>query len=150
VRGSGETRGVGLIEVFDLAQTAQSKLANISSRGFVERGENVLIGGFIIGSGASGARVVIRAIGTSLRDAGVEDALQDPTLQLVNANGSELQTNDNWKSSQQAEIEALQIAPTSDLESALITTLPAGNYTAIVRGKGDTSGVGLVEVFNVP
>jgi hypothetical protein len=85
-----------------------------------------------------------------LREAGVEDALQDPTLQLVDANGSELQTNDNWKSSQQAELEALQIAPSHELESALVATLSPGNYTAVVRGKGDSTGVGLVEVYNVP
>ena len=123
--------------------------ANISSRGFVEAGENVMIGGFIVRGGGGGTRVVIRALGPSLSDRGVEGALADPTLQLVDANGSEIRANDNWKESQQGELEALQIAPANDLESALIATLGGGNYTAIVRGKNDTTGVGLVEVYNV-
>ena len=149
VRGQGDTTGIGLVEVYDLGAAAQARLANISSRGFVETGENVLIGGFIVGGGGGGAGVVVRALGPSLGSQGVAGALQNPTLQLVDANGSEVRANDNWKDSQQAELEALQIGPTDDLESALLASVPAGNYTAIVRGSGETTGVGLVEVYNI-
>ncbi|MDQ6625159.1 MAG: hypothetical protein M3Y69_03315, partial [Verrucomicrobiota bacterium] len=150
VRGKNNSVGIGVVEVYDLAQTAKAKLANISSRGFVDTGDNALIGGFIAGGsgGGTNTKVVIRAIGPSLADAGVAGSLADPTLELKDANGSTVRGNDNWKDSQQAELEAIGIQPKKDAESALIATLPAGNYTAIVRGKGDTTGVGLVEVYN--
>jgi hypothetical protein len=80
----------------------------------------------------------------------VEGALQDPTLQLVDANGTVVRENDDWKQSQRPELEALQIGPSNDLESALIANLSGGNYTAIVRGNAGATGVGLVEVYNVP
>ena len=146
VRGKNDTTGIALIEAYDLAQGAQSTLANISSRGRVETGENVMIGGFIV---SGGARVVVRAIGPSLAEAGVADALQDPTLQLVDANGTEVRANDNWRSDQQAELEAIGIQPSDDRESALIAELGAGNYTAVVSGVANGTGVGLVEVYNV-
>ena len=149
VRGKDDTNGIGLVEVYDVSSGANARLANISSRGVVETGENVLIGGFITGGGDDGARVVVRAIGPSLGAAGVQGALQDPTLQLVDANGTDIRANDNWKESQQAELEALQIAPTNELEAALLATIPGGNYTAIVRGKNGATGVGLVEVYHV-
>ena len=146
--GRGGTSGVGLVEVYDLAQGAQAQLVNISSRGFVVTGENVLIGGFIVGGGGP-ARVIVRAIGPSLGDAGVQGALQDPTLTLVNGNGVVVRSNDNWEDSQRKAIEDSGINPSHERESALIEVLNAGNYTAIVRGKGNTTGVGLVEVYNV-
>ena len=146
MRGAGESTGVGLVEVYDLAGAADSELANISSRGFVQTGEDVMIGGFIVGAGT---RVIVRAIGPSLGNQGVAGALQDPTLQLVDANGTEVRANDNWKSDQQAEIEATGVPPNNDAESALVAALPAGNYTAVVRGTGETTGVGLVEVYNL-
>lgn len=148
MRGAGESTGVGLVEVYDLAAVAASELANISSRGFVERGDNVMIGGFIIGGG--GTRVIVRGIGPSLGNQGVAGALQDPTLQLVDENGTQVRANDNWKSDQQAEIEGSGIPPSDEREAALVATLAAGNYTAILRGQGETTGVGLVEVYNVP
>ena len=147
VRGKENSTGIGVVEVYDLSPAAQSTLANISSRGFVESGDNVMIGGFIVGGGA---RVVVRAVGPSLSDQGIPGALQDPTLQLVDANGAAVRANDNWKSDQQAELEALQIAPRNGLESAVVETLGPGNYTAIVRGNGGATGVGLVEVYNIP
>ena len=150
VRGKNDSTGIGLIEVYDLAQGAQAQLANISSRGFVETGENVLIGGLIVGSGRGDTRVAVRAIGPSLGSQGVNGALADPTLELVDANGTTVRANDNWKSDQQGEIEALGIQPSNDLESALVASVGASNYTAIVRGNGNTTGVGLVEVYNVP
>ena len=151
---SGGT-GIGLIEVYDLAQGANSKLANISSRGFVDTGDNVMIGGLIVGGSNGGsARVLVRALGPSLTNSGVTGALPDPTLELHDGNGGIIAANDNWKtrpdgSSQQAEIEATTLPPPNELESALVRSLPPGNYTAIVRGINNSTGVGLVEVYNL-
>jgi uncharacterized delta-60 repeat protein len=152
---SGGT-GAGLVEIYDLAQTGHSGLANISTRAFVGLDDNVLIGGFIVGGGTTGdtATVLIRGMGPSLANAGVQGALADPTLELHNASGTTIASNDNWKtasdgSSQQADIEATTIPPTNDLESALLQTLPPGNYTAVVRGKNNTTGIALVEVYNL-
>ena len=151
VRGKSDSVGIGLVEVYDLAQSAMSKLANISSRGFVDTGDNALIGGFIAGGfgGGSNTKVVIRALGPSLGDQGVSGALNDPTLELKDGNGSTVRANDNWKSDQRGELEAIGIQPTRDAEAALVATLPAGNYTAIVRGVNDATGIGLVEIYNV-
>ncbi len=150
VRGSGGASGIGLVEAYDLDHAASSKLANISTRGFVDTGDNVMIGGFIMGgNGGENGRVVIRAIGPSLTAFGVEGAMQDPVLELHDSNGSTLTSNDDWQSSQQAEIEAAGLAPTDVHESAIVTSLLNGNYTAIVRGKNNTTGVAVVEVYNI-
>lgn len=149
VRGVGGETGLGLIEAYDLSSGGNSLLANISTRGRVETGENVLIGGFIaVGSGGE-ARVVVRALGPSLAAAGVAEALPDPTLELVDANGSSVHASDNWKDGQRSELEALGLQPSNDFEAALIAAVTGGNYTAVVRGKDNTTGVGLVEVYNV-
>ena len=152
--GKNGGTGVGLVEVYDLDRTVDSELANISTRGFVDTGDNVMIGGFIVGGGSplGTARVIVRALGPSIPVAG---ALGDPTLELHDESGTTIASNDNWKtrpdgSSQQAEIEATTIPPTNDLESALVRTLPPGNYTAIVRGKNSTTGIGLVEAYHLP
>ena len=151
VRGKNGGTGIGLVEVYDLAQLANSKLANISSRGSVDTGDNVMIGGFISGGGGGGfVKIIVRAIGPSLAAAGVTDALQNPTLELRDANGALVRFNDNWKDSQQAEIEATGVPPTNDAESAIVATLFPGPATAIVRGAGGGTGVGLVEVYNIP
>ena len=146
VRGKEDTTGVALVEVYDLDQRTDSKLGNIATRGFVGSDESVLIGGFIVGPTT---KVVVRAIGPSLGNAGIEGALQNPMLDLVDANGEVVRTNDNWKGTQRAEIEAIGIQPSDDRESTLIATLTAGNYTAVVRGVGGATGVGLVEVYNL-
>ena len=148
--GTDNTTGIGLVEVYDLDQSAGSKLANISTRGFVDIDDNVMIGGFIAGPSDTGAtNVLIRAIGPSLSNAGIQDALQDPLLELHDGSGALLTTNDNWKDTQQAEIKATGIAPTDDHESAILQTLAPGNYTAVVRGVSNTTGVGLVEVYHL-
>jgi hypothetical protein len=128
---------------------AQSKPLNISTRGDAETGDKVLIGGFILAGGDAPKRLIIRAIGPSLTGAGVANALQDPILELHDSAGVLLTSNDNWKSDQETEIEATGLAPTNDLESAIITTLPEGLYTAIVSGKDNGTGVGLVEVYDL-
>ena len=145
--GKNGGEGVGLVEVYDLGQGANSRPANISTRGFVDTGDNVMIGGFILSAGS--AEVIVRAIGPSLTSFGVAGALQDPTLELHDANGVLIQSNDNWRSDQEAEIIATNLPPSNDSESAIVLTLTSGAYTAIVRGKDDTTGVGLVEVYQV-
>jgi hypothetical protein len=152
LKGNGGAEGIGVVEVYDLEQAADSKLANIATRGFVETGDNVMIGGLIVGpAGALNSKVVIRAIGPSLGNAGINGAVQDPTLDLVNSNGVIVHSNNDWKvGDQDAELIALSLQPGDDRESALIETVAPGAYTAIVRGSGGTTGVSLVEVYNVP
>ena len=150
--------GVGVVEVYDLSQGNNAKLANISTRGFVDSGDNVMIGGFIVGGGSVGgvSRVLVRAIGPSLAAAGVPGALNDPTLTLYDNNGLVVAANDNWKTndqtsqSQEAVIRATGAPPANDLESAIVETLVPGAYTAIVRGRDNATGVGLVEVYTLP
>jgi hypothetical protein len=150
IRGNNDETGTALVEVYDGDATVDSQLANISTRGPVGVGDDVMIGGFIIGgNGRANGRVVIRAIGPSLSAFGIAGALQDPLLDLKDANGATLLSNDDWRSSQQAEIEATGLAPTDNRESALVTTLADGNYTVIVRGKDNTTGVAVVEVYNI-
>ena len=151
VFGKGGSTGIGLAETYDLGATGDPRLANISTRGFVETGDNVLIGGFIIGGGDAAAMstIVTRAIGPSLSNANVPDPLQDPTVELFDANGTSIAFNDNWKQSQQAELEQAQLAPSDDREAAILRALPNGAYTAIVRGANDSTGTALVELYNV-
>ncbi len=150
VSGKDGGTGIGLVEVYDLDEFIGPILANISTRGFIDQGDDVMIGGFIAGPTGSGTvDVVIRAIGPSLSGFGIADPLLDPILELRDANGGLLASNDNWKETQETEIEATGLAPTNDAESAMLQTLPTGAYTAIVRGAGDTTGVGLVEVYNL-
>ncbi len=147
VRGAGGTVGTGLVEVYDLAPGPGSNILNISTRGTVQTGNDIMIAGFIV-LGDDTQRVLVRAIGPTLADAGVADPLADPTLSLVNRDGTVIEANDNWMDSpEQADIEASTIAPTNPKESAVLQTLPAGNYTAIVRGAGTSTGTALVEVF---
>jgi hypothetical protein len=138
-----------MIEVYDLEASIDAKLANISTRAFINAGDNVLIGGIIGGGNGSQPRVLIRAIGPSLAAFGVADALQDPVLELHDANGRLIVSNDDWEGVQKNEIEATGLAPGNAKESAIIATLLPARYTAIVRGAGNTSGVGLVEVYHL-
>ena len=148
--GVNGTTGLGLVEVYDLDSTTDSKLANISTRGQVLTDDGVMIGGVIV-VGAAPQRVIVRAIGQSLGNAGVAGALQDPTLELHDSNGDVIAFDDNWRDTQQAEIIATGLQPTNDLESAIVTTLPSSpsgiGYTAIVRGVNGTTGVALVEFY---
>ncbi len=142
-RGKNSATGIGLIEAYDLDAAANSKLANISTRGFVDTGDNAMIGGFILGGGT--AKVLVRAIGPSLTSFGVAGALQDPTLDLHDGFGNLIMSNDDWKDTEQSEIAATGLPPTNDRESAILITLLPASYTAIVRGKNETTGVALVE-----
>jgi Metallo-peptidase family M12 len=150
VRGNGNASGVALVEVYDLNQSVDSKLANISTRAFVSTGSNIVIAGFTLGNGAGDDRVIIRGIGPSLIVFGVPDALANPTLELRNSNGTLLMSNDDWQdnAAQAAEITAAGLAPSNDLESAIEVTLPPGAYTALLAGLNEGTGVGLVEVYD--
>jgi hypothetical protein len=145
--GSNASTGVGLIEVYDFDDSVDSKLSNVSTRGFVGTDNDVLIGGFIAAGGNGSSEVVIRAMGPSLAQFGISNFLTDPTVAIYNSNGVLVSFNDNWKTSQQAAIQATGLAPASDFESAILLTLPVGNYTAVVRGKNSSTGVALVEAY---
>ena len=148
VRGKSGGTGIGLVEVYDLESDSPAvQLANISTRGRVETGDNVMIGGLIVG-GSEPGKILVRAIGPSLSDANVADALSDPLLELHDAEGNSL-TNDNWRETQALEIDASTVPPTNDKEAAIVSTLVPGNYTVVVRGKNDTTGVALVEIYNL-
>ncbi len=151
LRGKNGTTGVGLVEMYDLSPTSNSALANISTRGFVQTGNDVMIAGFIFGNGSASEKVIVRALGPSLAGSNVANVLADPTLGLYNANGGLMLFNDNWKdnASQAGYIIASTIPPKKDLESAMVINLPPGRYTAIVRGKNNTTGVALAEVYHL-
>jgi hypothetical protein len=139
-----------LVEVYDLDSGPGSSLLNISTRGNVQTGDDVMIGGFIV-AGNGSQRVLVRAIGPSLGAFGVTDPLADPTLTLYDSQGTQIDFNDNWQDNPaEAEIEATMIAPSDPKESAVLQTLAPGGYTAIVEGAGGATGTGLVEVYVLP
>jgi hypothetical protein len=145
VRGGGNTVGTGLVDAFDLSPSSSARLANVATRGLIQPGDGLMIAGFIVQNGP--INVAVRAIGPSLTIFGITDALPDTTLQLRDVNGSIVMENDDWKTHQQQELIASGLQPSHDLEAALITTIPPGQYTAQVRGKGQASGIGVVEVY---
>jgi len=140
--------GIGLVEAYDIDRLTDSKLANISTRGFVSTGNDVMIGGTIILGNAS-ASVLFRAIGPSLANSGVSNALPDTILELRDGNGGLIASNDDWRDDQEAAIIATGIPPTNDLESAILQSLAPGNYTGIVRGKNNSTGVAVVEAYHL-
>ena len=155
VKGNGNTNntGVALVEVYDVDPGSSSILTNISTRGLVGLGDNVMIGGQIVGRGlgannAGSVKVLLRAIGPSLSAFGISGTLQDPMLELHDGNGALVTSNDDWKE-HQSEIEGTGLAPNDDRESAILAILTKGNYTAIVRGKNNTTGVALIEAYKV-
>jgi hypothetical protein len=148
---NGDT-GVGLVEIYDLNSNANAKLANIATRGSVQTADNVMIGGFALGgSSINPAKVVVRALGPSLGSAGIANALNNPTLQLFDSNGQSVASNDNWQddAGQASQLQALNLAPTNQSESAIVTMLPPGLYTAVVAGQGGGTGIGLIEVYAI-
>jgi pectinesterase len=149
VRGRRMTTGVALVEVYNLDADTETQLANISTRGFVGSGDHVMIAGFILAGGSNGSKVIVRGLGPSLAAAGIAQALADPTLELRDSNGVSIAFNDNWKEAQQTEVKATGIPPMDDRESAIVATLPAGPYTAVLAGHDGNTGVGLIEVYNL-
>jgi hypothetical protein len=150
VSGKDNSSGVGLIEVYDLDQPVPAKLANLSTRAFVSTGDNIVIGGFLLGGQSNDDRVIIRGLGPSLTALGVPGALADPVLELRNGDGVLLASNNDWQDSptQASELIAAGLAPTNDLESGIAMTLPPGTYTALLAGLNNGTGVGLVEVYD--
>lgn len=142
--------GISLVELYDVEPDAPSRMVNLSTRGFVGTNDNVMIGGFILGGVAgSGGKLAVFAKGPSLSASGVPDVLADPTLDLYDSNGVLLAANDNWQDAQKDEIQATGLVPSDVHEAGVIIQLPLGAYTAIVRGKQGTSGIGLVEVYDL-
>ena len=154
VRGTGNTVGTGVVDAYDLSSASSAKLVNVATRGLIQPGDKLMIAGFITQNGS--VRTVVRAIGPSLAAFGITNALPDSTLQIKDGNGALVAENDDWKirssdgSSQQAEIEATGLQPTDDRESAVLAILPPGQYTAQVRGKPETTGTGVVQVYFLP
>ena len=150
VSGKDATAGIGLVELYDISPLSNSTLGNMSTRGSVGTLDNVLISGFIVGDVGS-STVVVRAIGPSLASYGVTGVLSDPTLAIYDSSGSLIASNDNWQDNINAiDIQKNGLAPPNPSESALVLHLPAGAYTAVVRGVNDGTGIGLAEVYSIP
>jgi hypothetical protein len=147
--GKNGTTGVGLVEVYDTNPGGSAELTNVSTRGFVGTGNDVLIAGFVTDGGNGSTQVVVRGLGPTLAQPqfGVSGALADPWVTLVDSNGNVVYTNNNWKNTQQAAIQATGKAPPNELESALIVTVAPGNYTAILSGIDFGTGIGLLEIY---
>jgi hypothetical protein len=151
VRGANNTTGIALFESYDLDLTAASKFGNISTRGFVQTNDKIMIAGLIIRGPSPVDTVVIRGLGPTLGQPpfNVPNALADPFLDVRDANGMRVQSNDNWKSTQELDIRATGLAPPNDLESAIYTFLPPGSYTALLSGVNNATGNALVEVYGL-
>lgn len=149
--GKNNGTGVGLVEVYDIGQTANAQMANISTRGLVQTGTNVMIGGFILGGASADTHVVVRGIGPSLADLGLSPVLANPTLELHDGNGALLISNDNWldDSAQAAQLTASGLAPTHWQEAGIRALLPPGPFTAVLAGQNGGTGIGLIEIYNL-
>lgn len=147
LRGNNGGAGIGLVELYDLDKSGLTNLANISTRGQVGTGDNVMISGFIAG-GPQSTKILVRALGPSLTALGVSGALPDPTLELHDQNGTAF-GNDDWRSTQEAEIAATGAAPGNNKESAILAILAPGPYTAVLRGAQGTTGVAIIEAYNL-
>lgn len=149
--GSNQTTGVGLVEIYDTNNAASSQLGNISTRGFVQGGSNVMIGGFILGGGTGNSRVALRGVGPSLSQSGLSNVLANPTLELHDSNGTTLVSNDNWQDdpASAAALSASGFALQNNLESGIFIALAPGAYTAVLSGINGGNGIGLVEVYNL-
>lgn len=149
--GNGQTAGVALVEIYDADQAADSQMANISTRGFVQTGDNVMIGGFILGGSTLNTQVAVRGIGPSLSQSGVSNALADPTLELHDSNGATLVSNDNWQDdpASASQLTFYNLSLPDSRESGIFMSLPPGLFTVILAGKNGGVGIGLVEVYNL-
>jgi hypothetical protein len=148
IAGASNSTGIGLIEIYDLESSKAGELGNLAVRADVRTGDDVLINGLILGGGTP-KRVVFRAIGPSLQGQ-LPGVLADPFLELHDTNGTTLMTNDDWQQAPNAaEIQAAGLAPSNNKESAILMTLPPSNYTSIVRGVGNTTGIGVAEAYKL-
>ena len=149
--GKNQTTGIGVVEVYDNDQEADSELANISTRGFVQTADNVMIGGFMLGFGSDNARIAVRGLGPSLSQFGLSNVLADPTLELHDSNGATLVSNDDWQSDpvSAGQLTANGLALQDPKESGIFTSLPPGAFTAILAGQSGGVGIGVVEIYNL-
>ena len=148
LRGKAASTGIGLVEVYDLDADGAANVLNISTRGFVLTGENVMIGGLII-TGDERSQLVLRGIGPSLSNFGVPDVLANPLLELYDGNGALIQANDDWRDTQEVGLQNTGVSPTNNLESAILISVPPGNYTAVLKGADGGTGNGLVEIYKL-
>ncbi|CAN5482802.1 hypothetical protein BH18VER1_BH18VER1_18140 [soil metagenome] len=149
LRGSGTETGVGLVELFDIGGAGEAQIGNLSARAFTSTGDNVLIGGLIL-SGSNPTPVLFRALGPALEQQGVSNALADPILEVFDADGVKIASNDDWREAPNAaEIEATGLQPVDERESAILITAGGGAYTFIARGKESTEGAALVEAYRL-
>nr|MBA2744053.1 hypothetical protein [Chthoniobacterales bacterium] len=148
LRGAAGGEGTAMVEIYDVDPTADSRLSNISTRGVVQTGDNVMIGGFIL-RGGENAPVAVRALGPSLAAKEVAAPIQDPVLELHDQSGAIIAANDNWRDEQASTITAAKLAPGDDRESTLIARLAPGAYTAIVRTQSGNPGIGLLEIYDL-
>jgi hypothetical protein len=148
IRGYAHGSGIAVVEAYDPDPASGSRLAEISTRGNVQLGDQLLIGGFIVANGAT--KVLLRAIGPELTAFKVPNALQNPTLELRDNNGALLEANDDWKTDNRQAITDTGAPPKDDRESAIVRTVNPGHYTALVRGKDNTTGIALVEIYRLP
>jgi hypothetical protein len=151
LKGGNQTTGIGVVEVYDNSQGVDSQLDQMSTRGLVQGGDNVMIAGFILGGTQNPTHVAIRGIGPSLSQFGINSPVPDPTLELHDGNGTTLIANDNWTddSVSAAELTGHGLAPSDPKESGIFTMLPAGQFTVIFAGKNGGAGIGLVEIYNL-
>jgi hypothetical protein len=149
--GKNQTTGIGVVEIYDNGQTANAQLANLSTRGFVQTQEKVMIGGFILGDNNAPTRIAIRGLGPSLMQFGISNTLTDPTLELHDANGTLVAANDDWQSDpvSAGQLTANGLAMSSPKESGIFISLLPGQFTAILAGKNGGVGIGLVEIYNL-
>jgi hypothetical protein len=151
VSGKNNTSGVGLVEVYDLNQGVDSKLGNLSTRAFVDTGNNIVIAGFILNGNSGNDRIVVRGIGPDLAGFGVPNALADPTLELRDSNGALLAYNNDWQDNCSLDPPCIPtgLAPTDRLDAVIAATLPPGPYTALLAGLNNGTGVGIVEIYDL-
>ena len=149
--GKDQTTGVGLVELYDISQGVDSQLANISTRGFVQTGANVMIGGFILGNNSSTTHVAIVGLGPSLAQFALNNLLEDPTLELHNGNGAIIASNDDWIDDpvSAAALITNGLAPENVKESGIYISLLPGEFTAILAGKNGGTGIGVIAIYNV-
>lgn len=148
IHGYANSSGIALVEVYDPAPESGSRLAQVSTRGSVRTDDDILIGGFIVLNSAT--EVLLRAIGPELTAVGISHALENPTLELRDANAALIEANDDWESDNEQAIIDTGVPPRDQRESAIVRTVVPGSYTALVRGKADTSGTALVEIYRLP
>jgi hypothetical protein len=147
VRGENDTVGTGIVDAYDMSPASPARLANVATRGLIQPGDQLMIAGFIIQQGD--VQAVIRAIGPSLSAFGISNALPDTTLQLRDQNGAIVRENDDWQSdpAQKQALESIGLQPSDAKEAAVVATIAPGQYTVQVRGKPETTGIGVVEVY---